>query len=202
MPGPESGNIAIIVLAAGASRRMGQPKQLLRYRGESLIGRILGISLATACRPVMLVLGANAATIQEEIAERGALIIINKDWEKGMGSSLSCGMTTLEKLYPETEAVLFLLADQPLIDKGLLDKLVAAFEQSRNPIIATEYGTTLGVPALFGKELFDELLELKADKGARTMIEKHRKRVLAIPFPNAAIDIDTAEDWQKFLRKN
>lgn len=196
-----SSNIAIIILAAGASRRMGQPKQLLEFQGETLMARICRTALSTECQPVVVVLGANANLIRKEIPDPGLLIVENPNWEKGMGTSLSIGINQLLETTPEVQAAIFILVDQPLVSSQLLEEIVATYQKSDKPIVACTYGEVIGVPALIDRSYFDRLQNIEADRGARFLIKQALNQVEKIPFPAGALDIDRPEEWERFIKE-
>ena len=112
----------IIILAAGASRRMGQPKQLMLWKGETLISRIVRVALEVKCGPVVVVLGAHSEEIEKEIANASVSIAINDSWELGMGTSLNRGLHEVEKIAPEASAIVLLVADQPYVTKEIIQE--------------------------------------------------------------------------------
>lgn len=185
-------NIAIIVLAAGASTRLGQPKQLLQWKGKTLLTSICETALAIEKGGVIVVLGAHFEAIQPNIEHLPVQIVINKKWNEGMGSSIACGMAHLP---PTVDAVLLLLCDQPFVSQALLNRLVETWQLSSRPIVAAQYGDILGVPALFDHSCFEELSKLNGQQGAKTLIMANPQEVAAVPFPEGAIDLDTPEDW-------
>ncbi len=191
------------MLAAGASRRLGNsPKQLLEFRGKTLIRRAAENALASRCDKICVVLGANAEKIEREIGDLPLEIVVNEDWASGMGASLKCGLEKLLEAAPNLSAVVVTLGDQPLIDAGIIDNLIEAFLKTQKPIVASEYEETVGVPAIFARSLFDELANLAAEEpgGAKRIIEKYAASVEKIPVPEAAFDIDTRADYENLLR--
>jgi len=190
-------NIAIIILAAGASTRMGSPKQLLSYQGESLVNHTIKNAIASVCNPIIVVLGANAENIRSEISEPSVRIVENPDWHLGMSSSIRCGIISLANCYPTIDAVVITVCDQPFLSAEIINHLVATYHSTRKPIIACEYADTLGVPVLFSQIFFSELAILSEDVGAKKLIKNHYHEVFSIPFPLGAIDIDTPEDYQQ-----
>ncbi|MBS1796084.1 MAG: nucleotidyltransferase family protein [Acidobacteria bacterium] len=189
---PDTG---IIVLAAGASRRMKKPKQLLRFEGRTLLRRAVETALETGFRPAIVVLGANFESLRPEIADLRVETLFNRDWETGLSSSIRAGLDHLLETAPETAAVVLTLADQPFVNAAHLVSLAATHRRTRKPIVAARYNGGLGVPALFAREVFDELRALTGDRGAKAVIEHDRERVAVVDLPEAARDIDTPADF-------
>ncbi len=194
-------NIAIIILAAGASTRMGTPKQLLPYQGYSLIRRTIESAVASVCKPVVVVLGANAQRIACEINQSSVMVVENPDWHLGMGSSIRRGILEIATCSPTIDAAVITVCDQPFLDPEIINHLVAAYNSTGKPIVACQYADTLGVPVLFKHTLFDELATLTETVGAKKLINKYHNQVFSIPFPLGVIDIDTPIDYQQ-LQKN
>ncbi len=191
----------LILLAAGASTRMGRPKQLLRYQGESLLKHTLGIAQETPFRPIAVVLGAGAAQMETELEGADALIVHNRAWASGLGSSVAAGLEALLRVEPELDAACFILVDQPFLTPVHLLELHRQLENAPGKLgAASAYEHTLGVPAIFRKALFPELLKLYGQKGAKPVIEKYKGSLVSVPFPKGRIDLDTPEDWKEFLR--
>ncbi len=199
---PAQATTGIVILAAGASTRMGRPKQLLRFRGESMIQRSLRTALKTPFRPVVVVLGAFAEEIEPELEGYEAEVVYNSSWKSGMGGSVAVGLEGLLRQEPRLESALFLLVDQPYLKPAQLIRMAEALEGTDKPGVVSAYGDTLGVPALFRRALFPELLQLQGQKGAKPLIEKYRPALLALPFPQGKADLDTPEDWRTFLKDN
>ncbi|MGK7957860.1 MAG: NTP transferase domain-containing protein [Crocosphaera sp.] len=193
-------SIAVIILAAGASRRMGQPKQLLPYKGQTLLNYITKCAIASLSNPVIVILGANAEIIEPEIASLAIKIIKNKHWDEGMSSSIRCGMSYIQKQDLYTDGAVFLTCDQPFISTELIDQLINAYYSTNKPIIASKYEETLGIPALFSHTFFPSLMKLQGDRGAKKIINKHSDFVYFIDFPQGNIDLDTLENYQDFIK--
>lgn len=191
-------NLAIIVLAAGASTRLGQPKQLVHWQGKTLLTSICETALAIENSGVIVVLGAHNEAIWPTIEHLPVQIVINDKWNEGMGSSIACGMAHLT---PDTDAVLLLLCDQPFVSQTLLKNLVDTWQMSAQPIVAAQYGDTLGVPALFDRRCFEELSKLTGQQGAKSLISAKPERVAAVPFPEGVIDLDTQADLEFLAQK-
>jgi molybdenum cofactor cytidylyltransferase len=192
--------IGIILLAAGASSRMGEPKQLLLYEGETLLNRAVRVALETRYRPVIIVLGSHADAVREDIAATEALPVFNQSWSEGMSSSIRCGLRALEEAAEKTEAAILMLCDQPFIKRGVIERLVDAYQARRAPLVASLYESrgekTLGVPALFSRALFPELMALEGAEGARRIIARHATEAAVIAVPEAAFDVDTPDDYR------
>ncbi|MCX2740958.1 nucleotidyltransferase family protein [Pontibacter anaerobius] len=190
----------LVILAAGASTRLGEPKQLLRYQGKSLLQRATQVALETGFSPVVVVLGANAAILLPEVSNSAVTIVRNPEWQEGMASSIRAGLSELLRLKPELDDVTFMVCDQPYVDAAVLKQLVQAKQDGRSGIVASAYQGTWGTPVLFDKVYFPELLALQGQEGAKKIIMKHKSAVTSISFPAGATDIDTAEDYAALLQ--
>lgn len=197
MTSPKQPTIGIIILAAGASTRMGKPKQLLPYQGRSLLRHITEIAIASKNQPVIVVLGANAQIIKPEICQLPVQIVENLQWASGMGSSIRAGVEALNALGQNVEAVVITLCDQPFVSPELINQLVETYRRSDKAIVACEYADTLGVPALFHHTFLSQLMTLKQGEGAKQIINKHINQVTSLPFLQGQIDIDTPNDYQQ-----
>ncbi|HMS82178.1 MAG TPA: nucleotidyltransferase family protein [Nitrospira sp.] len=188
---------AVIILAAGASTRMGRPKQLLTYGGQALMRHAAEIALASVCRPILVVLGAHADQLRCQIDDLPVQQIINNQWAEGIGASIRTGLHALEQCNREgtTKTVVLMLCDQPFVTTALIDDLVRASRTTGKGIVASEYGGTVGVPALFRREYFPELATLSGDSGAKRIIAAHPGDVVGVPFSQGLTDIDTPEDY-------
>jgi len=191
--------IAVVVLAAGASRRLGQPKQRLPYRGVTLLRHVVAQALEAGLGPVVVVLGAWAKEVAHDLEGLPVHIAINPQWPEGMASSLRCGVRKVQKGFPEASALMVVLGDQPLVSSPLLRRLAEAYLESSALVGACQYGGTLGPPAIFDRRLWPELLALKGDVGAKSVIKAHPYEIVIIPFPEGGVDIDSPGDWASFL---
>lgn len=194
----KSNFIGIVVLAAGASVRMGKAKQLLEFQEKTLLRRSAETALQISDK-VVVTLGARSETLRAEIEDLPVAIAENKDWKQGMGGSLKIGLQKLLENDANLRGVITTVCDQPFVDAELLGKLAARYDATNCLIAACEYANTLGVPALFSAELFSELLALAPGHGAKHLIEKHLNRVVAVPFPEGAFDIDTPADYENLI---
>ena len=145
---------------------------------------------------VVAVLGKNADLLAKEIDPKRVHIVENKDWEEGMASSVRSGLKTLLQKKPAIDAVIFLICDQPFISVSLLNELIATQKKTGKPIVASNYGETVGPPALLHKKFFSDLMQLKGDAGARKIIQQNSDEVATVLFPRGSIDIDTQEDYE------
>ena len=183
--------VGLVLLAAGASRRLGQPKQLLRYVGKSLLRRAAETALATGCGPLVVVSGALQEELVEELTSLPATLAHNPRWAQGLGPSVSTGVAALRQVCPTLSAILLLVSDQPHLSTTVLCRLVAAHREDGARLAAATYSGVLGVPALFGKEFFDELNQLPAQSGAGQLLRRYAAMVTALPWDGGAVDIDT-----------
>lgn len=180
-----------IVLAAGASRRFGSPKQLVRFEGQLLVQRVIAAATELAGAAVSVVLGAHAAEIAVNLPPGSATIIINRSWQEGIGSSIRAAV---RRLPGACDGVLLMLGDQPLVGGHGLNRLAAAWRRQPRSIIASHYGSVTGVPAIFPRWCFNDLSALRGDQGARLLIRRYADHVVRLAHPEAAVDIDYPED--------
>ncbi len=186
------------MLAAGASRRLPGPKQLLRFRGATLLRHAARTALGAGLGPVAVVLGAGAMVrqLRFELSDLAVTIVENPRWKEGIGSSIHAGLAALEGA-ASPAAVLIMTCDQPYVTPSLLGQLADRWRASGAPAVACEYSGTVGVPALFDRALFPELRQLPHDHGAKPVLERHMTEVARIPFEEGALDIDTPDDAHK-----
>ena len=190
--------VGLVLLAAGGSRRLGSPKQLVQNsEGKSLVRQAAETALGSVCRPVAAVLGANADSAAAELAGLDLTVTVNSDWQTGLASSLKAGLAALLEQGP-LDAVVVMLCDQPRVTPALLNSLLTASAETGCQIAACEYGGALGVPALFARPLFPDLQALTGDEGARRVLRAYSGQIAKIPFPGGALDIDTATDAAQF----
>ena len=192
----------IILLAAGASRRLGKPKQLLPYAGKTMLQHVLHTVLHERDAPVVLVLGSGASLYLRELDEERIFLTINTEWEKGMATSIKAGLTALLDKLPDIESVIIMTCDQPYISGKVLDELIEMKQKSGKPIVASSYAETLGPPVIFRSQYFPDLMQLEGDSGARKIITQHPDEVASISFPEGNIDIDTQADYEALLKSN
>ena len=190
-----SKDIGILILAAGASSRMGEPKQLLPWEDTTLLGNAIQTAEACGTNNVTVVIGANAANIQKQLVQCTIQIVVNTEWQTGLGSSIACGTKFIMQSKPDTEAIVVMLADQPLIDTAYLNIMLAAYGKNGQGV-ATAYNKKAGVPALFPKSYFEKLLTLDDDYGAKTIINSPKENFLVLEPGLRTRDIDTKSDYE------
>ncbi|MFL6447344.1 MAG: NTP transferase domain-containing protein [Bryobacteraceae bacterium] len=188
--------VAAIVLAAGAATRMGKLKQLLPYRGRTLVQHAIDQALQAQFDPVLVVVGAESAAVRSAVATQKSVVIENTYWRTGMGSSISAGVRWLQKEGTESAAIAILLGDQPLVTADHLKEMRDRLHRTSADVIAAEYSGTLGVPAVFKRNLFARLSGLPPSAGARLLLRQPGLKVEPFPLPEAASDIDTPTDYE------
>jgi molybdenum cofactor cytidylyltransferase len=184
-------SLHVLVLAAGASVRLGQPKQLVRVGGRPALHSVVSQATAIAGHAVTVVIGAHAAELTHLLQHSGVSLIVNRNWEEGMASSIRFGIAALP---PACDAVLIQLGDQVAVTADDLRRLVSAWRGEDSVVAAAMYRGTVGVPAIFPRWCFSELSQLRGDVGAKSILDRYRDRVARVAMPNAALDLDTAED--------
>lgn len=190
-----------IILAAGASTRMGTPKQLLTYQDQPLVVRAAEAALASSAWPVVVVLGANAEKIRPVLARLPVLIAENPAWAEGMAASIRAGIATLQQFSRALDAALVALCDQPHFSAEIIGRLVAAQRATRSSIVAARYGSRNAAPAFFLREHFSTLAALTGEEGARQLLNHDLSRVATVDLPELAVDLDTPADYAQATRR-
>jgi len=180
-----------VVLAAGASRRYGSPKQLARLSGQTLLEGATARALTLGAGPVTVVLGCGAAQLSPLLHYFSASVRINRDWEEGMASSLRLVANDVDG---RCDGLLVTLVDQPAVTVADLQRLYQVWLTRSSSIVAAAYSGTVGVPAIFPASCFLELGALRGDAGARSVLQRHLDSLLRVPMPAAEWDIDHPED--------
>jgi molybdenum cofactor cytidylyltransferase len=194
-------NVGLVILAAGASSRMGTPKQILPVFGKPMIVHLIDEVFNTKCHPVTVVLGANKDKIVPLLDGIPVTLVDNPFWSNGLGSSVRMGLVGSYLLTKGIEALIYITSDMPYVNASLINQMIKLAEDNDGKtIIASKYAGKVGIPALFKKAHFEEILELNGQEGARGIIEKHKNKVLEVTFENGKTDLDTKEDYYDFLQ--
>jgi len=180
-----------VVLAAGSSSRFGSAKQLVRLAGRPLLHIAVTRAAEVTGNALIVVLGAGAAQLAPLLKHSPGSVVVNRNWREGIGSSIRAAVA---RLPPTCPGVMLLLADQAAVTADDLRRLSGTWRKQPQYIAAAEYGGTSGVPAIFPRKLFRELAQLRGDVGARELLRRSADRVVRVPMPSAAIDVDTPED--------
>jgi molybdenum cofactor cytidylyltransferase len=186
--------IGLILLAAGSSSRLGESKQLLQYRGKTLLRHSVDVGVECGCSPIVVVVGHDAAKMREELKDAPAIVAENADWQQGMGTSIRVGVDRVEREAPDLAAVVLAVCDQPLVDSKVMRRLVNEYRTCGYPMAAATYAGTVGVPAVFNRHYFDKLKNLPPHAGAKQLLKAHGDQVAKIEMEEAALDLDTPDD--------
>lgn len=192
-------NCCIIILAAGGASRMGEPKLLLPFRESSLLENAIDAAKSSGLSKIVLVSGAWHEAVEKIAAKKNLRWINNDSWNDGIGSSIRKGLYHAVTLWPETDGLLFMVADQPFVTGELLVEIVALQKSSGLPAVASGYGGTVGTPALFHQSLFEEIRHLSGDHGARKILLNHKDQTGVVPFMAGETDIDTPAEYEALL---
>jgi molybdenum cofactor cytidylyltransferase len=187
---------AVLILAAGASKRLGKPKQQLLFHNHTLLNRIITTANNLKAGPVLVVVNEEG-----DLKESTDIVTVtNHHWQDGMATSIHAGIERLQIEFPWVERVIITVCDQPYISVDLFKEMIDVYQKTNQPIIACTYADTIGTPVLFHRSLFPELMELSGDKGARHLLNKDPHRVGLVNFPLGDIDIDTEEDYERLIK--
>jgi molybdenum cofactor cytidylyltransferase len=192
-----SPNIAILILAAGESKRMHGIKQLLPWKNTTLLGNAIEQALQSKGGQIYVVLGSNANQITPTIAHYSIQTIENKNWKNGLGNSIACGVNFLKENQHEYDAILITLADQPLIDAAYYNLLIDKYVKKEARIIASEINNSPSVPAIFDAVYFENLAQLNQDKGAKEILIAAQNEVYMVRSMTNLIDLDTQKAYEE-----
>ncbi|MBP2833788.1 nucleotidyltransferase family protein [Aquimarina sp. U1-2] len=195
-------DIAILILAAGSATRMGSIKQLLPYGKSTLLAHAIANAIHSEGNQVFCVIGAKADVVKNAILSAEVTTFYNPNYKEGLSSSIVAGVLYLEKNTIPADALIVMLADQPLVDAAYINRLIATSKKHPNQIIASSYGSKNGVPALFPKTYFKALLQLQGDKGARSFLNDKHQPIIAINGLDKLTDVDTPDDYEKLLKSS
>ena len=182
--------IAGVVLAAGGSARLGTAKQLVPLRGVPLVRRVARAALRAGLAPVAVVVGARDRDVARALEGLAVHVVRNALWREGIASSIRCGVRAV-RTDRRVSGVVLMVCDQPRLGAPVLRRLVAAHERHREAdAVASAYARTLGVPALFPRRRFPALSRLRGDRGAKDLLRRDRRSVVAVDWPAGAVDVD------------
>lgn len=193
--------IGVIILAAGASSRMGRPKPLLPIDGAPLVVRAARAALDANVGPVVCVLGNAAGPIEAALGSLPLFLTTNPRWAEGIGTSIQAGIRAVEQAGPAPDGALIALCDQPGLTTGVITRLQRAF-RGADHLVAAAYGGTVGAPAVFGRAYFQELLVLPPDAGAQRVLRAHAQELTTVELPELAVDLDTPEEYERYLGRS
>ena len=186
----------LVLLAAGASVRLGSPKQNLEFQGQTLLQHAVQAARHSGCAPVVVVLGAKTNELRAQLIFPEITVVENPEWEEGMGSSVRYGVQALLQAAPDLNNVLLMTCDQPFVSGQVLRQLVAEKAKNLKKIIASAYQDTIGTPVLFDKQFFPDLLHVQGAQGAKKLLFQYPEAVGTISFELGGFDIDTPADYQ------
>jgi len=187
--------VGAIVLAAGSSKRMGEPKQLLKFQGKTLVRRAVEAVVDAGCASVVVVVGNAAQAVEDELKDLRIQVAMNEQWQRGIGSSLRTGAELVLKLKPALDAIMIMLCDQPRVDAQTIRRLIDAHETSGKSVCISAFAGTMGPPVIVGSQFFAALQGLPDSWGAKAIWAAHPDQVLQVPAEEAAFDIDTPQDY-------
>jgi len=191
----------IIILAAGNSSRLGQPKQLLTFKDTTFLKNTIEAASLLPNAIVVVVVGSRHELMIKELDSSKIKISFNENWEFGMSSSIVKGMNDLLLINPDIEKCIISVCDQPFISHSVFENLIEEYNKEGKGIVASSYAETVGTPVLFDKKYFKDLLELKGQEGAKKILAKFQNNLDTVSFERGNIDIDTPEDYDKLMAK-
>ncbi|MBO9566505.1 MAG: nucleotidyltransferase family protein [Niastella sp.] len=189
---------AVLLLAAGASSRMGQPKMFLTWQGETLLQHAV-LAAAKISIPAFVVTGEHTDRIAIALQQAPVQLIPNLQWQEGMGTSVAAGVTGILQAGLSPEQLIIVVCDQPFISAGLLQQLIDTNISSGKGIVGCSYDNTVGTPVLFDKQYFPTLQGLNGQQGAKRLLQQYPEDVATVPFPQGSFDIDTPEDYERLV---
>lgn len=192
--------LAILIMAAGSSSRMGSIKQLLKIDGKTLLEKAIETSKKIRNTRIVCVLGAHAEVIKKQINFEGVDFVINNEYALGLSTSIQSGITYLQTQNHPFEGVLILLADQPAIEMQYYQDMARLFSENPEQIVASSYGTKMGVPAIFPKEVLNEIMRIQGDKGAQGFLQQNKQKIVTPEISVNLFDLDTPEDYDSYLK--
>lgn len=193
--------IGAMILAAGAASRMGKAKMLLPFNGQSILGHIIAELKALQPQTISLVTGKYHEAVTAAIADPSLEIAYNERWNEGMAGSIQTGMKALLRQCPDLDLVWIVVGDQPFLHRSILAEMLRLQQKTQKGIVAAQYNGVTGTPVLFSAGYFNALQKLSGDKGARVILQEHPEDIATVAFPLGELDIDTPEDYARFLQQ-
>ena len=193
-------NTGIVILAAGSSTRLGEPKQLLPFHNKTLLQHVIDEAAAAGAAPVIVVTGAKAEEVAASIDNGKATIIFNEKWQQGKASGIVAGVRAIMASNQPVQNLIIAVCDQPFVTASLFARLYQTQRDTGRHIVASAYANTTGTPVLFTRKYFDHLLGLKGEEGAKKLLMAYNEDVATVAFPQGHIDIDTKDDYEQLLR--
>lgn len=193
--------IGAMILAAGAASRMGKAKMLLPFNGQSILGHIIAELKALQPQAICLVTGKYHEAVTAAIADPSLEIAYNERWNEGMAGSIQTGMKALLRQCPDLDLVWIVVGDQPFLHRSILAEMLRLQQKTQKGIVAAQYNGVTGTPVLFSAGYFNALQKLSGDKGARVILQEHPEDIATVAFPLGELDIDTPEDYARFLQQ-
>lgn len=193
--------IGAMILAAGAASRMGKAKMLLPFNGQSILGHIIAELKALQPQTISLVTGKYHEAVTAAIADPSLEIAYNERWNEGMAGSIQTGMKALLRQCPDLDLVWIVVGDQPFLHRSVLQEMLRLQQETQKGIVAAQYNGVKGTPVLFSAGYFNALQKLSGDKGARVILQEHPEDIATVAFPLGELDIDTPEDYARFLQQ-
>jgi len=190
--------ISAIILAAGESKRMGEPKQLMPFGQSTILEKAIDNLLSSAVNEIIVVLGYKAEEVLKTIATKPVKIAINPDYKQGMSTSIIAGLSLIAR---QAQAVMLALGDQPLVDSQTINQLIEEFYNHDKGIVVPTYHGKRGHPVIFAIKYKQKLLGLTGDIGGREVIKDHPDDILEVAVDSESVisDIDTRADYQSRL---
>jgi len=192
-------NTGIVILAPGDSSRLGNMKQLLPFNGKTLLQHVIDEAADAGAQPIVVITGANANKVAASITDSRVRIVENGNWKEGMASGIVAGIRQITGQNKGVKKIILAVCDQPFVSSALFEQLDEKQNKSGKPVVASTYADTVGTPALFSMEFFDQLLSLTGDEGAKKILKSNTSDVATVPFPRGEIDIDTQKDYENLL---
>jgi molybdenum cofactor cytidylyltransferase len=184
----------VILLAAGASARLGRPKQLLPFRGTTLLRYVAEQAIASNANHVRVVIGAHHEVIRDQVSDLIVTVVDHQHWTGGLSTSIQAGLATVPS---DVDSVILMLGDQPRVTSDHLNALIEAQHATKKGLVASRYLRMPGAPALITRKYFGDIANLRGDAGAKTVLLLRGDDTAYVDLPGGEFDIDTEEDWKR-----